>query len=79
MNIVQSWTPYGAPVNGWQMYYIKSSQFMPDSLTFLAGNKAHLRIYNKLISDAAIADLYNDVAGFEGKRYLPGFRKTEDT
>ncbi len=77
--MILPWTAYGSPVNGWQMYYIKTSSAMDGNLTFLKGNKAHLRIYNKLISDAAIADLYNDVAGFEGKRYLPGFRKTEDT
>lgn len=67
------WSTYGAAKNGWTLYYKKFSTGIPEGVEILAGSKFDIRIYSKIVSDAAIAELYNNIVLFEGKKVLPGF------
>jgi hypothetical protein len=74
---VSGFTAYGVAVAGWTLYY-KKTAIGTSTIELMAGSKSDIRVYDKTVSDAAIADLYADTVNFEGQRHLPGFRLTED-
>jgi len=62
-------TAYGDSINGWQMYYAKSSASLP-ALNITPGSWFDFRLYNKHISDSALAAYYRDMNNNEGRAYI---------
>ena len=70
---ITGWSTYGTAVDGWTLYYKTFFTGIAAGLEILAGSKCDIRIYNKIISEQAIEELYNNTVLFEGKKVLPGF------
>jgi len=68
---IGSWTAYSVAVDGWTMYYIRLTTGMAAGLVIIAGSRFDVRFYNKRLSSGAIAELYDNVVNYQGKKVLP--------
>lgn len=68
---ISAWSTYGAVVNGWAMYYKRLITGFAAELEILAGSKFDIRVYNKRVSDEAIAALYTNTVNFGGSKFFP--------
>jgi len=70
--IAGTWTQYGATTGGWQLQYRKGAGGIAINQVIPTGLKYDVRIYDKQLSNDAIAYIYRDVTGNEGHGVLPG-------